>query len=385
MVYFAFTRSNTQSSADNISSGLFAAAGVFLLYSMLQMRDSIFMRPHPAVWRVVMGAGVIYLVILVFLLFQSPEDARNLVHYLDNRSGIPLPEKDYAEHCELYTPDDPVHPFRHLWDTINDEYIAAHFFGWWGKTILIRDASICWTLSILFEVWEMTFEFMLPNFKECWWDHIILDIIVCNGLGIYFGLLTCRYLQMKEYDWTGLWKSPTRERKNPVKPRPANPNDPVWARALRQFTPSSYEEFDWGILQSWRRFVAVTILVLTFSLVELNAFFLKALLYIPPPRPLNIYRLLLWAAIGLPALREYYSYTTDPTNKKFGTSAWLCIACVGVETLIEIKYGQGMFPTPAPMSVVIPWAIFIVLFAVTMVGYFVRKSNNSGSQKRKVK
>jgi len=384
--YYAFSRDEGTSTQDNVKTGLMAGAGIFLLFSMLQMRDSIFQRPHPAVWRIVMGAGVIYLIILVFLLFQSPQDARALVHLLDNRSGISLPERNYAEHCELYTPDDPVSKFRNLWDTINDEYIAAHFIGWWGKTVLIRDASICWTLSILFEVWELTFEFMLPNFKECWWDHIILDILVCNGLGIYCGLLTCRALQMKEYDWTGLWKSPTKTRRSPARPvtPPESSDSPLWRRALQQFTPASYDEFQWGILQSWKRFFSVVILILIFSLVELNAFFMKALLYIPPPRPLNIYRLLLWSAIGLPALREYYQFMADPTNKKFGTMAWLCCATVGVETLIELKYGRGMFPDPAPMHVVIPWAVFVVVFVLGAVVYFTRKAQSeSGSKKTK--
>ena len=47
-----------------------ASAGVFLLFSMLQMRDGLFVRPHKAFWRVIMGLAVIYLVLLVFLLFQ---------------------------------------------------------------------------------------------------------------------------------------------------------------------------------------------------------------------------------------------------------------------------------------------------------------------------
>ena len=33
-------------------------------------------RPHPAVWRLVHGLMVVYLCLLVFLLFQTPGDAR---------------------------------------------------------------------------------------------------------------------------------------------------------------------------------------------------------------------------------------------------------------------------------------------------------------------
>lgn len=30
---------------------------------------------------------------------------------------------------------------------------------------------------------EMVFAHLLPNFLECWWDALILDVLVCNGLG----------------------------------------------------------------------------------------------------------------------------------------------------------------------------------------------------------
>jgi phosphatidylserine synthase 2 len=53
-----------------VRSGLVAAACVFILFSVLQMRDGLFVRPHKAFWRAMMGVAVLYLVALVFLLFQ---------------------------------------------------------------------------------------------------------------------------------------------------------------------------------------------------------------------------------------------------------------------------------------------------------------------------
>ncbi len=35
---------------------------------------------------------------------------------------------------------------------------------------------------------ELTFQHMLPNFNECWWDSWILDVAVCNFIGIYTGM-----------------------------------------------------------------------------------------------------------------------------------------------------------------------------------------------------
>ncbi|PHJ19019.1 phosphatidyl serine synthase, partial [Cystoisospora suis] len=48
---------------------------------------------------------------------------------------------------------------------------------------------------------EISLRHILPNFWECWWDHLILDIFGCNFLGLYLGLCLCRYFQMKEYCW----------------------------------------------------------------------------------------------------------------------------------------------------------------------------------------
>ncbi|KAG7207560.1 hypothetical protein KM043_009185 [Ampulex compressa] len=37
----------------------------------------------------------------------------------------------------------------------------------------------------MWEVTEIAFAHLLPNFVECWWDALILDVLVCNGLGIW--------------------------------------------------------------------------------------------------------------------------------------------------------------------------------------------------------
>lgn len=52
------------------NSGVVASIGVFCVFGMLQFRDSLLLRPHPALWRVVLSLGVVYQLFLVFLLFQ---------------------------------------------------------------------------------------------------------------------------------------------------------------------------------------------------------------------------------------------------------------------------------------------------------------------------
>lgn len=53
-----------------------------------------------------------------------------------------------------------------------DLFVATHFFGWWLKTLVLRDWWLCTVFSIMFEILEYTLEHQLPNFKECWWDHV---------------------------------------------------------------------------------------------------------------------------------------------------------------------------------------------------------------------
>ena len=43
-----------------------------------------------------------------------------------------------------------------------------------------------------FEFLEYSLEHQLNNFSECWWDHWILDVIICNGGGTILGIYTLR-------------------------------------------------------------------------------------------------------------------------------------------------------------------------------------------------
>lgn len=59
------------------------------------------------------------------------------------------------------------------------------------QALIIRDNAMLWVLSIGFELMELTFQHMLPNFNECWWDSWILDVAVCNWIGAARPLIAC--------------------------------------------------------------------------------------------------------------------------------------------------------------------------------------------------
>ena len=71
------------------------------MFSMVQFRDGPFIRPHPAFWRAALGINLLYELALVFLLFQDLGSARKMMTLIDPNLGVPLPEKSYAENCDL--------------------------------------------------------------------------------------------------------------------------------------------------------------------------------------------------------------------------------------------------------------------------------------------
>ncbi|PNT70751.1 hypothetical protein BRADI_2g17230v3 [Brachypodium distachyon] len=192
-----------------LSRGVWAMIAVFLAYCTLQAPSTILIRPHPAVWRLVHGLAVVYLVALTFLLFQNRDDARQFMKHLYPDLGVELPERSYGADCRLYVPENPKNKFINIYDTLFDEFVVAHVLGWWGKAVMIRNQSLLWVLSIGFELMELTFRHMLPNFNECWWDSIILDILICNWFGIWAGMHTVRYFDGKTYEWVGLSRQPS--------------------------------------------------------------------------------------------------------------------------------------------------------------------------------
>ncbi|GFZ15949.1 phosphatidyl serine synthase family protein [Actinidia rufa] len=277
--------------------GVWAMIAVFLAYCLLQAPSTLLIRPHPAIWRLVHGMAVIYLVALTFLLFQNRDDARQFMKFLHPDLGVELPERSYGADCRIYVAENPTNRFKNVYDTLFDEFVLAHIFGWWGKAIMIRNQPLLWVLSIGFELMELTFRHMLPNFNECWWDSIILDILICNWFGIWAGMHTVRYFDGRTYEWVGISRQPNIMGK--VK------------RTLSQFTPAHWDKDEWHPLLGPWRFIQVLCLCIVFLTVELNTFFLKFCLWIPPRNPLIVYRLILWWLIAIPTIREYNSYLQD--------------------------------------------------------------------------
>ncbi|KAE8726058.1 CDP-diacylglycerol--serine O-phosphatidyltransferase 1 [Hibiscus syriacus] len=418
--------------------GVLVMIAVFLAYCLLRT-PTVLVRPHPAVWCLVHGMAVVYLVALTFLLFlaalkknmertcmhktlqlnnvleclsvyicchpklnkglvivalhsvfQKRDDARQLMKFLHPDLGVELPERSYGADCRIYTPENPSSRFKNVYETLFDQFVLAHIFGWWGKAILIRNQQLLWVLSIGLELMEFTFRHMLSNFNACWWDSIIFDICCVTGslywcelmcvvsaanmnlrfsdssvyfdnifdllVGIWAGMHTVGYFDGRTYEWIGISRQPNISGK--VK------------QTLLQFTRAQWDRDEWQpLLDPWR-FIQVLSLCIVFLTVELNTFFLKLCLWIPPRNHVIVYRLILWWLIAIPTIREYSSYLQDRKPvKEVGSFCWLSFAICIIELLICIKFGHGMLQHDADILVRIVLVAYTPMITVIPIAF----------------
>lgn len=239
-----------------------------------------------------------------------------------------------------------------IWSHI-DVFAYGHFLGWMFKAILIRHIGILWAISIMWEITEITFAHLLPNFIECWWDALILDVLICNALGIWCGLKICKMLEMREYKWASIRDISTTTGK--IK------------RAVLQFTPVSWTTVRWlNPKSTYMRFISVSQLVIFLQVTELNTFFLKHIFEMPTSHPIVSIRLLFISLIVAPSIRQYYIYVTDPRCKQLGTQCWVYFAIMVSEAILCIKNARDLFERTQAVNI-IAWLLMQMVISVMFV------------------
>lgn len=330
----------------NTAAGFCYSCFLFLSIGLLVFPNGPYTRPHPALWRLVFGMSFLYFLLLSFVLFQSFEDVQLLLKWADPhlRQSNNDSTKLYAVDCAL-----TLHNVRSRMDI----FIPAHFVGWVFKSLLVRHAWLLWTISVMWECTELFFAHVLPNFYECWWDALLLDVVLCNGLGILVGMALCRRLEVREFHWESI--RDIKGTKNKLK------------RVILQFTPQEWSKIRWlDPSSTYMRVLAIFVLILSFQITELNTFLLKHIFAVPTGHYFNLARLFLLMLIGAPSVRQYYVYVTDKTCKRLGTQAWVYFGVMVTELLISVRYGADVLPRPA-LVFMLGWLCSTAFLSIVMV------------------
>lgn len=349
MTYTAFTRDETVDLHLNIYTGLVGVTLFFMIVSVLTLPNGPFTRPHPALWRCVLGLSIMYLLLLQFLVHQDYHTIRAVIVWIDPKMANYTidNEKEYGTKCWEIT---ATKLYNHL-----DWFAFGHYWGWGMKALIVRHYGLLWSVSIMWELTEMVFGHLLPNFYECWWDNLVLDVLLCNGLGIFTGMQVCKFLEMREFKWESIKNITSVSKK--------------FKRALLQFTPEKFNPNRWLDPNSgYMRLLAVIQLMLVWQMVELNTFFIKHIFPMPAEHPICITRMLFLGLVCAPSCRQYYSYITDPQCKRVGTQCWVFIMIGFSELILVLKFGVDLF-SQTQISKLCLW--FCLNILVSCIGVFV--------------
>eukprot|EP00948_MAST-09A_sp_MAST-9A-sp1_P003313 g3313.t1 len=180
---------------QKMKEGITFALLFLITYSLVQSRDGYFSRPHPVIWRLVRSIALAYCLLLTAASVHNVSDVRRFVRIFDpsvpNRPLV----KSYGDDCRIR--------LNTLWGSFYDRFTLAHALGWFVKALMFRDFYVLTIISIGFEVIESSLQHVLPNFNECWWDHLLLDVFGANLVGMIIGLALLKQSQIKSYTWMG--------------------------------------------------------------------------------------------------------------------------------------------------------------------------------------
>lgn len=313
-------------------SSMVFKSGIFALVMAKVVHYGITSKDGNLATKMINTLVVIYSTILLLVLI-SETSRQTVLDFISTTmgggAGTPLPERDYGDVCAIYVPNHPSgDAFFNVSDRV-DIFVIAHSVGWFIKALILRDVKTAWVCSILFEVIELCFAHLLPNFNECWWDSVIMDVFGCNMIGIHSADLV-----------------------------------------LTMTGATKFNFLDRAVLSSSRRktsraIFGVCLMTILISLIDLNFFFLKFVFYFPTTHWVCFFRTLLWVLISIPGAIQLFHWSTKPLYEHRSCA----IGCMGLVTEI-IFYttlrGESFAnatPTPLPTFLLIVTLVYATFWS----------------------
>lgn len=325
---------------------------LIVFYCMLQSKDGLMIRPHPMLWRAIHGLALTYAILLAVILILPVEQGISFVHdaLLPDIAGgsIHVLKKQQTATLQRLDPLECRISFPNIMRQVTSIWFIAHGLGWWGKMCLLRDWSMCLTYSVAFEVTELSLVWLIPEFEECWWDSLFMDMLGANMIGLYLGTVTLKWLACRRYEW-----------------EPHDKNKPLlhhFSAFLKKFTPFSWSDYVWP--SDPKCWILSSMAWIGALLLEVNSFLILHALVIRPSHWFNVARLCLLGAQGAQSVPEWYEYVRGNTER-IGHNTWLMFLIATLELMIGFKYGRGGQPYSSkvpPLDTVACLCAFAILW-----------------------
>lgn len=181
-----------------------------------------------------------------------------------------------------------------------DFYLTAHSLGWFVKMLIIRDLRLAVIIGLLFEFLEFLYEPWLPNFGECWWDHWVLDMFLCNGGGILVAYYLIRACNWTMYDWTDDHEGSDKvTRKH---------HSILVSHFVEILHWKKWRFYRWKMFREFKWFAGAVLIGCFMLLLDLNNFFGKFIIWIPHDSPLLILRATMWGFCAIEATSRLFKF-----------------------------------------------------------------------------
>lgn len=337
---------------------------IILYFGVIFLPETSKSRPWGIFWKFVQSLGFTYSLNVFVLCFFSKENLQLVLkNIFDSRLGVPITMKDYASDCRVFTPEHPTSWFGNITDSL-DAFVASHFLGWAFKVWVFRNKTMAWLMSIGFEIMELTFEVYLPNFRECWWDHLLLDVFGCNLIGMLIGFYTIDKFKMRKLHWF-------------MEPSEATKNMNLWQKFKYSFTSrDEYIKNDkWHWLSEMWTFNGVVCFCLTNYALDLAYFFVKSQIFIPPAHWIFQIRIWVFAFFAILAVNDYYDYIAERKGNAMTMPIYITYFIIMCEwTLFYKNLERNHFFNLAEFfnaSVYLPIRVFWIVLATLFVLFHV--------------
>ena len=146
-----------------------------------------FTKGFEGLWRAASKVTVVYLLLLIFILYQTADDARQLLKHLDPELGKPLWWGSLDASCG--------YKWRYVYESL-DIFYVRDLAGWFFTTLIVRDVYALYFCSFLIQFFGISF-LLFP-----------LTYIIRLHLGVslhYFGymlVVSCHcWDDMHPYSW----------------------------------------------------------------------------------------------------------------------------------------------------------------------------------------
>eukprot|EP00499_Haloplacidia_sp_CaronLabIsolate_P002628 CAMPEP_0196782036 /NCGR_PEP_ID=MMETSP1104-20130614/10568_1 /TAXON_ID=33652 /ORGANISM="Cafeteria sp., Strain Caron Lab Isolate" /LENGTH=306 /DNA_ID=CAMNT_0042152267 /DNA_START=1 /DNA_END=921 /DNA_ORIENTATION=+ len=147
--------------------------------------------------RVLLVGMVLHIALLSYLVMQPSDQTQatlaRVFGTVSDNGTVVVEKAEYGVKCDYRNVE---HIIANL-----DIYYLEHLVGWVIGGFVLRSIGGSFLYSLAWEMVEWEFQFVFRVFKECWWDKIILDAMLGNGLGILVGALVSRALKFERYHW----------------------------------------------------------------------------------------------------------------------------------------------------------------------------------------